>query len=154
MTAAGEPCPRGRQAGYSLIEIMVTLAILAAVVAIAVPGAISMVSRYQGLAERRLAEDAISSCRMAAVVSGRAITLPAGQAIAGADQEAGTCQSPPPGWTLRPGSQISFSPAAVCRGGIVDVRSPAQTSYRYEVRDADCQLVAVPAARPQDRAGP
>ena len=136
------PAVRRSEQGYSLIEIMVALAVLALAVAIVVPGSVELVARYDNLAKRRLAEDAVNNCRLAAIASGNFIALDAPASFRNDEARAGECGILPNGWTATPVAQIVFSPAAVCTGDVVVFGAPGGGTFQYQLNLSNCSLAA------------
>lgn len=131
------------QRGFSLIEIMVALAILALAVSVVVPGAVDMVERFDRLTERRLAEDAVNDCRLAAVTSQNVIVFaPSGPSDTGPGK-VGSCGVLPAGWRAQTDGEFIFSPAAVCLGTSISLIDPAGTRFRYNLDSNTCRLIAV-----------
>lgn len=126
--------------GYSLIETMVGLAVLALAVSVVIPGAVEMVSRYEAITERRIAEDSVNNCRIAAVSSGRAITLSEARSLQNSAEEAGACGVLPMGWSAEIHAPITFSPAAVCEGGAMSLSSPTSKARLYRLDPVRCRL--------------
>jgi prepilin-type N-terminal cleavage/methylation domain-containing protein len=131
--AGDSPAP-GREGGYSLIEIVVSLAILALAGTIIVPGAVEMVERFDSQAKFRMLVDEIEGSR------GRAVTL--GQLVVLSDATAaGSLPGLPEGWQVTFPTPLVFSPAAVCTGqGAVIVSASGQRQY-YALDTATCRLV-------------
>lgn len=130
---SASPAP-GREGGYSLIEIVVSLAILALAGTIIVPGAVEMVERFDSQAKFRMLVDEIEASR------GRAVTL--GQLVVLSDATAaGSLPGLPEGWQVTFPTPLVFSPAAVCTGqGAVIVSASGQRQY-YALDTATCRLV-------------
>lgn len=121
------------EAGYSLIEIIVSLAILALTATVAFPGAVAMVERYEREARFRTIIQDVESLRAQAIAGGERIVL---------DSEGSskpeTIVTVPPGWRIYTDGALIFSPAAVCSGqGIVIVSDLEQRRY-YSLDPAGC----------------
>lgn len=138
---AGPAGGRRSQQGYSLIEIMVALAVLALAVAIVVPGSAELVARFDNLAKRRLAEDAVNNCRLAAIASGNFIALDTPASFLNDEARAGECGILPEGWTASPTAQVVFSPAAVCTGDVIVLGAPGGGSFQYRLDLSNCSLI-------------
>ncbi len=131
--------PAARSAGYSLIEILVALAIMSLAVSIVVPNAFDLVTRFQRLTERSAALDSIRKCRFEAVTSNKVIVL-SGQA-SGSEPLAGTpCLVLPKDWRAEFGEELVFSPAGVCRGSRVDLIAPDGEITAYQLERETCKL--------------
>lgn len=124
-----------RQAGFSLIEIVVSLAILALAGTIIVPGAVEMVERFDTQARLTTLVDQIENTRGRAVTSGEIIVLETSASGA----PAGLSEIPP-GWQLTFPTPLVFSPAAVCSGqGVVIVTASGLRRY-FALDPATCRL--------------
>jgi prepilin-type N-terminal cleavage/methylation domain-containing protein len=128
--------------GFSLIEIMVALAILALAVSVVVPGAVDMVERFERLTERRLAEDAVNDCKLAAVTSQKVIVFVQNEALDTGPGEVGACGVLPTGWRAQTDDEFIFSPAAVCSGTSIALIDPSGTRFRYRLDASTCRLSA------------
>lgn len=126
------PAP-GREDGYSLIEIVVSLAILALAGTIIVPGAVEMVERFDRQAKFRMLVDEIEGSRE------RAVTL--GQLVILSDSAAGSLPGLPQGWQVTFPTPLVFSPAAVCTGQGAVIVSPSGQRQYYALDPATCRLV-------------
>lgn len=132
--------PSARQAGYSLIEILVAMAIMSLAVSIVVPNAFDLVVRFQRLTERSAALDAFAKCRLDALISNRVITL---SGEIGAPEEIPAemvCLVLPDGWQAEFEDDLIFSPAGICAGGIVELRQPDGLTSTYILDRQSCSL--------------
>ncbi|MCA8893527.1 MAG: prepilin-type N-terminal cleavage/methylation domain-containing protein [Hyphomonas sp.] len=138
---SGHPPPGSGQAnrhsesGYSLIEVVVSLAILALTATIVVPNAVDMVSRFQAQADLRSIIDQIQNQRERAISTGQAriIGLPESDvSVSGIDL--------PKGWRLEFLSPLSFSQAGVCQGDGLTIITQAGSRHYYSLDARTCRL--------------
>ena len=126
---------RHSESGYSLIEVVVSLAILALTATIVVPNAVDMVSRFQAQADLRSIIDQIQNQRERAISTGQAriIGLPERDvSVSGIEL--------PKGWRLEFLSPLSFSQAGVCQGDGVTIITQAGSRYYYSLDARTCRL--------------
>lgn len=124
-----------RQAGFSLIEVVVSLAILALAGTIIVPGAVEMVERFDSQAKLSLLVDQIENSRGMAVTRGEIIVL------ASSDTGPPTGLSDiPDGWQVTFPTPMVFSPAAVCSGQGVVIVTPSRQRRYFALDPATCRL--------------
>lgn len=126
------PC---REAGYSLIEVVVSLAILALAASIVVPNAVDMVERFQAQADLRSIIDQIQNQRQRAISSGQARTL---------DASRNETEQPlivlPNGWRLELVTPLVFSQAGICKGEGVTIITPSGRRQYYDLDTRTCEL--------------
>lgn len=135
--------PVSGRAGYSLIEILVAMAIMSLAVSIVVPNAFDLVVRFQRLTERSAALDAIARCRMEAVISNQVISL-SGRISASEEPSAETrCLVLPADWRAEFEDPLVFSPAGICRGSKVELTAPNGDVASYQLELGTCDLAPV-----------
>jgi len=122
-------------AGYSLIEMVVSLAILALAASIIMPNAVDMVQRFQAQADMRSIIDQIQSQRQQAISSGQARVLQAGTWEASQ-----TFMDLPAGWRLELDAPLAFSQAGVCQGEGVTIITPDGRRRYYSLDARTCRL--------------
>ncbi|KDA00618.1 hypothetical protein HPO_01275 [Hyphomonas polymorpha PS728] len=117
-----------------MIEIVVSLSILALAGTIIVPGAVEMVERFDSQAKFRMLVDEIEGSRERAVTLGQLVVLADGTA-------AGGLRRLPEGWQVNFPTPLIFSPAAVCTGQGAVIVSPSGQRQYYALDTATCRLV-------------
>jgi prepilin-type N-terminal cleavage/methylation domain-containing protein len=135
--------PSARQAGYSLIEILVAMAIMSLAVSIVVPNAFDLVVRFQRLTERSAALDALSKCRMEAVISNEVISLDGIIRASEEPLEENRCLVLPANWTAEFEDPLVFSPAGICRGSSVILIAPNGDTVSYNLERGTCEFFPV-----------
>lgn len=135
--------PAASQAGYSLIEILVAMAIMSLAVSIVVPNAFDLVVRFQRLTERSAALDAIAKCRMEAVISNQVISLSGRISASGEPSEETRCLVLPADWTAEFEDPLIFSPAGICRGSNVQLVAPNGDAHSYKLERTTCDLLPI-----------
>jgi len=127
-----KPC---REAGYSLIEVVVSLAILALAASIVVPNAVDMVGRFQAQADLRSIIDQIQDQRQRAISSGQVRILDASR-----DDRDQPLILLPDGWRLELVAPLVFSQSGVCKGEGITIITPAGRRQYYDLDARTCQL--------------
>lgn len=126
---SGEPI--SRRAGYSLLEILVVLALLGLVATIAGPP----VGRWVDQAAQRAALQALDRVlleqRREAVVSARE--------IGGMEIEAALRVELGAQWQVQASETVNFSALGYCPGGEMLLQTPNGRTYRRELTRGDCR---------------
>ncbi len=130
-------------AGYSLLEIIVAMAIMSLAVSIVVPNAFGLVSRFERLSERRAALDSLGGCRLTAITSNQVITLTGRFGPEQADIPGAECFNLPTDWQAEFESALVFSPVGVCRGTRVTLIAPNGDPTSYDIERGTCTLLPV-----------
>ncbi|MCA8903684.1 MAG: type II secretion system protein [Rhodobiaceae bacterium] len=127
--------PGRRDAGYSLIEMVVALGILALAASIAVPNAVSTVLRFEQYATFEQIAAALGDLKRTAFVRDQVVVLDRGDHIG----EVESVQIPD-GWKVEVPDSIVFSPAAVCKGQGVTIVAPDGTDRYYTLDQNMCRF--------------
>lgn len=127
------------RAGYSLLEVLIVVALLGLAVAISGPSLGRMVERQQTQQTLRAGAAALSQLRVDAYLSGVDLRSDAVQERLDAALA--------PGWTSDVPAELTFRHSGYCRGGEVRVFEPGGRAWLISVADGDCHIAAVrPAA--------
>ncbi|AZU03110.1 hypothetical protein X907_0563 [Glycocaulis alkaliphilus] len=127
--------------GYSLLEVLIAVAIIALAAGMAVPGLLGGLEAREASGYFRTAEARLRALRMEAALDARAIQLE------DADLNAAL---PPPGqgWSLAATGQLAISPAGRCLEGEVPVHlvlsAPGGRSWARLARGSECVLEPPP----------
>ena len=136
---------RGRAPGYSLMEVLIVVAIIGLLATLAAPPFLRMIEQQRRIAALAEAERAISHLPIQAREKGRDLVLrrrgasttaierpPFASPLA--DPEAAQLANMPEGWSASTDADIWFRYDGVCYGGNVTLTSPQHeaTSYALE----------------------
>lgn len=143
----------GASAGYSLIEVMITLAVLALAASVVTPGLSSGMDSASIRSARLQAESAVMAIRRLAIRNDQSIaiapsrdtgsSLDPGRLARGAEPKADIAMrlELPDGWTYTLGSPVRVRPDGTCSSADLDLVREASAPIRLRV-SGSCSLLA------------
>ena len=125
--------PPSEQQGYTLLEIVVVLAIMGLVAAMVAPAAVRSIDSWRRQADTDALAEQVRSLPGRARARGRAIVI---------DDEALAGEDPPlrgePGWVLSVPTPWRVHANGVCDGGPLVARDPAGNERAWQVQGPFC----------------
>lgn len=116
MRTSGTP-PRNKRSGFTLLELVVVLALLGLAVALVAPAGFRMIETWRRATEVDAALGALSALGEQARLQGRAIRLPAGAVPAGA------IEGLPAGWSVELAQEFEVQANGACADARGTLRS-------------------------------
>nr|WP_275401526.1 type II secretion system protein [Wenzhouxiangella limi] len=120
--------------GFTLMEMMVVMAIIALAVGIVLPRLDAMVSSYGAAAERETVIEAIAALGVHARAEGERITF--------AGQNEWLQGEIPPHWHIEADPAIVFHPSGACDGGLIQLRG-RDRRFTYRLEPPRCRAILV-----------
>lgn len=139
-TPAYEDHPGSSDAGFSLIELVVSLSIIALIIGLVVPNGIRMVERYEAYRSVEAIRIVAQSKKQEAIARNRLIRIDSADLAELAEQNGIRGN-----WTIEMGSPMTFSPAGVCSGSDMTVRRGTDAVFLYRLDQSSCTLVKADA---------
>lgn len=128
--------PPVREAGYSLMEILVALGLLGLTLTLVAGNGVQMLNRWTEQSEFRSVRRQIAQLRYEAYFQRRPIEwLP--ESVAPVALE--------PGWSARVAAPVYFLPTGVCLGGDVQIYAPTGRQETVRLTAPDCSGLSAPA---------
>lgn len=138
--------------GYTLLELLVALAILGALAGLAAPPFIRLIDQQRRLADVAQVERVIAALPMQARERARDLVLrPKGAAIAGVrrpdflsplgDPDGVDLSQLPEGWTLEPSADLWIRFDGVCFGGSLRAVGPDGAAIAYRLAPPLCRPI-------------
>ena len=128
---------RTEQQGFTLLEILLVLAITGLLVGVTVPQMSKVMERTRIDAQRQTIRSELESLGYRAFALGRAIDL------APEAGEAGKPTTPPfavpEGWTVIPDKLLTFAANGVCTGAMLTLTTPDRQTERWLLRPPLCR---------------
>ena len=124
--------------GFTLIEILVVLAIVGMLAGIALPRLASIYSSVENSSQRRAIQDQIDGLGYTAYASGKPIVLTSSSSSA---KE--TIDYPlqlPIGWTVVVSKPLRYSSQGFCSGGALTIGDPDGGTEAYRLQTPLCRL--------------
>jgi len=121
-----------RRAGYSLLEIVVVVAILATVVGLATPSFIRMIEQQRVQAVLRRVDLGLLDLRMTSQSEARVINA--------TEAEQYLAEDLPLGWYIAVSEQVVFSSTGTCDGGSVRITTADERVYAFDLAPRSCSL--------------
>lgn len=121
--------------GYSLLEVLIVVALLGLAVSISGPSLGRMVERQQAQQTLRAGAAALSELRIDAFVSGT------DRSSAAVKTHLDAALSP--GWTSDVPGELAFRRSGYCHGGEIRIFEPDGRAWRMSVTDGDCEITDV-----------
>ncbi|OAB56161.1 hypothetical protein AY599_28055 [Leptolyngbya valderiana BDU 20041] len=121
--------------GYSLLEVLIVVALLGLVVAISGPSLTRMIERQQAQQTLRAGAAVLSEMRVEAFVSG---TDRSGAAIQRRLDEVLA-----PGWSSEAPEGLVFRRSGYCDGGEVRMIEPSGRAWLVSIAEGDCEIADV-----------
>lgn len=159
MATRARPSRRALQAGYTLLELLIVLAIVGAMAALAAPPFLQMIDQQRRLSDQASVEQILAHLAVETKAAGRDRVLrPAGASttaltpnpaasLFGKPEVIALTDLLPEGWTASPRQDIWFRFDGVCMGGIVDVREPEGRRHTYRLTPPLCRPRIEPETR-------
>ena len=122
------------QQGFSLLEILVSLAVLSAVATLVTVSSVSMVQSMRERTELRQLTNQVEMFRYVALTKDQQITLHSDPARNSLEQNI------PNGWQMRATPSIVFSRHGTCTTGSLVLTSPRGRVYNYFLVPQSCRL--------------
>ena len=135
ISAANRPTERARAGarGFTLLEVIVVLAIMGMVAAVVAPAAVRGIDSWRRQADMDALGEQVRALPGRARASGKAITI---------DDDALAAEEPPlrmaPGWTLSVPEPWQVHANGVCDGGLLVARNTAGQERRWQVQGPFC----------------
>ena len=121
-----------KRAGYTMLEVVVVVAILATALSVATPAFIRMIERQRVQSVLHGVGQDLTDLRVTSQSVARAIDA--------AEAEHYLAQDLPLGWYVAVGETVAFSPAGTCNGGELRVTTPDDREYTFELANRTCSL--------------
>lgn len=142
--------PASGKAGYTLLELLVALAILGALAGLAAPPFIRMIEQQRRVAEIAQVERTLAALPMQARERARDLVLrPRGASVDGVQRPAfisplgdpagADLSALPQGWTVEPASDLWIRYDGVCYGGAVRATGPDGRAIAYRLSAPICR---------------
>ncbi len=127
-----------RQAGFGLLDVIATLAIMAIMIGIAAPNVARVIESVRAKAEMDELERSIARLKHQAFVDQRALSLPTafGDAAAAPFVNAYVDQ----GWSFS-GGPVVFFPTGMCSEGEIVATSPREQIRRFSIKAPECSPI-------------
>ena len=126
--------------GFTLIEILVVLAIVGMLAGIALPRLASIYSSVENSSQRRAIQDQIEGLGYLAYATGKPIVLTSSGASA--KEATGYPLRLPIGWTVDAPQPLRYSSQGFCGGGTLTINDPGGGTESYRLQAPFCKLEA------------
>ena len=124
--------------GFTLIEILVVLAIMGMLTSIALPRLTSAYASVERSAQRRAIQDQIEGLGYLAYASGKPIVLEASN-LAGTQTKDYPLQIPN-GWLINLPKPMRYSSRGICAGGKLSLVAPDGSTEEFRLNAPLCRL--------------
>lgn len=121
---------RANARGYTLLELVVALAIMASVLTLAGVNGVRMLERYQEQIKFREIRSDIALSRYRALAERRRILIGAGALEVDL----------PPNWEVSAPAPVVYTPSGVCLGGAVTIRAPSGRTETWQLEPPECKF--------------
>jgi len=128
---------KATQAGFSLLEILVGLALLSAVASLVTVSSISMVQSMRERTELRQLTNSIEMYRYVALTKDKQLIIHSDPRRNSFDEKS------PENWRMQATPPVVFSRHGTCTTGSVSLTSPRGRTYSYLLVPQDCRLQSV-----------
>lgn len=121
--------------GYSLLEILVVLAILGLAAALSGPSVTRMIERYEAQSVVRIVEGRVSEMRLRAFLRSSPLT--------GEEIEAQLNEISAEGWSISVPETMTINASGYCTGGELVLQEPAGRTWRRTLSEGECRPDAI-----------
>lgn len=132
----------GRQPGFTLVEILVVLVILALLSGVAMPRLQRLARAMEISSQRKALLVQIDELGYRAFREGRALEL-RGSAAREESAAGAAAIRLPEGWRLEAAAPIRYALNGVCSGGKLALVDPEGVEYSYELKPPACRVAAI-----------
>lgn len=132
-------CRRSKSPGFTLLEILVVLAIAGLLVGVALPQISGMAERVRIANQRQGIQAAIEELGYRAYATGQVLVIPATPT----EKNSPPTTLPlilPTGWRLVTHKPILYAINGICSGGGVELIDPEQRTESYQLLPPHCRL--------------
>ncbi|MEA1943266.1 MAG: prepilin-type N-terminal cleavage/methylation domain-containing protein [Pseudomonadota bacterium] len=126
------PGPASRRAGYTMMEVVVVVAILATALSLSTPALIGMVEQQRVRTVLHDVNTHLTDLRATSQIEAREIDA--------AEAEATLARDLPLGWYVAVGEDVTFSAAGTCTGGRLQLTTPQDRQYVFELARRTCMI--------------
>jgi len=126
------PFPGKGRAGYTLLEVVVVVAILATALSLATPSFIRMIEQQRVQSVIHSVNIGLTDLRLSSQTEARAIRA--------AEAEAYLARDLPLGWYVSVGETVEFSAAGACQGGGLRLTTPDDREYAFDLAHRTCLI--------------
>lgn len=127
--AALRTCRYGRSAGFTLIEILVVLAIIASLLALVGPPLFDQVARAEERSQRAQIIDQVAGLAFKSYQTGRPLAFVAQQTL----DDGTPIVALPKGWRIEWQTPLTINLLGVCSGGRLAVVTPDGSARQFEL---------------------
>lgn len=125
-------CNAARRPGYSLLEVIAVVAIIAVAVTLSAPNMLRLMERQAAQGVVRSLDITVLQLRREALSSGRGYAH---------DETAARLQAGlEPGWRLALSRTVAFTAAGYCPGGTAELTSPEGRAYTVSLAEGACAI--------------
>lgn len=129
---ASDPQRRSREAGYSLLEVVVVVAIVAVSMTLSSPSLIRMIERTEARNVLKSIDVTMTDMRVESYSRAQSLTSEAIRQRLQAEM--------PEDWNVVVGEELSMSARGFCSGGSLVVTSPDAREFAYQLNAGRCLL--------------
>lgn len=127
--------PTGYRAGYTMLEVVVVVAIMATALSLATPAFIRMIEQQRVQTVLRGVNLGLTEIRATSQLESRPIDA--------VEIETRLAQDLPVQWYVSVDETVGFSAAGTCGGGSLLVTTPARREYSFSLADRTCTIDSV-----------
>jgi len=130
---------RSNQAGYSLLEVLIAMAILAIAIAITIPTMSAMYERHQVRQAFAATNAWMLDTRTGARLSGTAIDIPVGPIALSGSAATDQANDMPRDWQLEILQPWRVHPSGACEPARLRIASPSGRIWERDIRPPQCR---------------